>query len=144
MYKNETLHSFPFDRQQKDNECALSCLKMVSDFYGKHINLEYLREIVLMDPDGVSIYSLVKALNQLNFKSLVVNTRDTTLLNKAILPCIMLWKNNHYVVIYNIADQLVSFADPGEGLRTMDYKEFFSDSENQDEQGWIILLEPKP
>lgn len=141
MYTNETQQSFPFHQQQKDNECALSCLKMVSDFYGKHTDLSRLREIVFMNPEGVSVYSVVKALNQLGFKSLVVNTSYRSLLEKATLPCIMLWKNNHYVVIYQIANQLITFADPNKGLRTMNYESFFEHSEDQEE--WIILLEPK-
>ncbi|AMQ00403.1 hypothetical protein AY601_3538 [Pedobacter cryoconitis] len=143
MYKNATPLPYPFYKQQQDNECALSCLKMVSEFYGKQITFEYLRELVQMDPEGISIYNVVKSLNLLNFKSLVVSATYFSLLEKAILPCIMLWKSNHYVVIYNITDGYVNFADPNTGLLMMDIKDFSGLYKDSEKEEWIILLEPR-
>ena len=141
MYIPVNKEDFPFHRQQTDNECALSCLIMISDFYGKPtLSLDYLRTIIPVDHQGASIHSVVKAIKILGYKALVVSTLYVPLLEKASLPCIILWKNHHYVIIYKIDGGLVYLADPNAGLLAMTLKDFLSLWEDAEAKGWIILL----
>ena len=142
MQKAIDAQDFPFFKQQKDNECALSCLKMIAAFYGKAISFDYLRSVVPIDPQGISIYNIVQSIKLLDFRSLIISTQHINLLEKATLPCIMLWRNNHYVVIYRIEENKVCLADPDKGLLTLSMKEFLEPLKDIEKEEWIILLEP--
>ncbi len=75
------------------------------------------------------------------------------LANEAPLPCIVHWKQNHFVVVYKIikdkkVGHRIYVADPVLGLVTYDEADFkkcwYSTKTNEEDKGVALLLEPGP
>jgi len=72
------------------------------------------------------------------------------LANEASLPCIVHWKQNHFVVVHKITGKgnkiIVWVADPAHGLVKYSQEEFLrgwlSDKKQGEEKGIALLLEP--
>lgn len=66
--------------------------------------------------------------------------------DKAPLPCVVHWNQNHFVVVYGIKGKRVFVADPGKGLVTYTREEFcnhwISTSTKGKDKGVALLMEP--
>lgn len=140
MNNQNTMGNFPFYGQEEDHECALACLKMVCSFYGKDYDDSTLRKTIPLSDKGLSLYDLVKSAGSLGFKSLLIENKHAATLDQAPLPCIMLWKSNHYIVIYSITSSEILLADPASGLSTMSRTTFLNHCKNTPGE-WFVLLE---
>jgi ATP-binding cassette, subfamily B, bacterial len=61
----------------------------------------------------------------------------------APLPCIVHWKQRHFVVVYQVSHKAVSVADPEQGLLTYAPEEFVRNwSSNTGRAGVALLLKP--
>lgn len=62
------------------------------------------------------------------------------------MPCIVHWDQDHFVVVYNIKNNIVYVADPAKGLLEYSFKEFqhhwLSSINNSDEIGVVLVMEP--
>ncbi len=67
---------------------------------------------------------------------------------EAPLPCIVYWRQRHFIVVYKIKRGLVYVADPAYGKVTFSQKEFMGgwhgEPHNPDKIGIALLLEPTP
>jgi len=93
------------------------------------------------------------AAERIGFRTSGVMISFEQLVKDAPLPCIVHWKQNHFVVVYNIKkDKKVGYriyvADPALGLVAYDEIDFkkcwFSTKKNEEEKGTALLLEPGP
>ncbi|MBR7094424.1 MAG: peptidase C39, partial [Prevotella sp.] len=148
---------FPFYKQLDAMDCGPTCLRMVAKHYGKHYSLETLRQKSFIGREGVSMLGISTAAESIGFRTIGVHISFQQLA-EAPLPCIVHWKQNHFVVVYGIdvethgrASQhkgTVYVADPAQGLVKFTVQEFLSGwlstkTEGQDE-GVALLLEPTP
>jgi ATP-binding cassette subfamily B protein len=62
--------------------------------------------------------------------------------NNLPLPCILHWRNNHYVVLQKIKAGKYTVADPGYGMIVLHEKEFIKDWKGAEEKGVAVFLEP--
>lgn len=90
---------FPFYAQHDKMDCGPTCLKMVAKYYGKDIDLEYLRNLSYLNQDGVSLYNLSEAAETIGFRSLMVHINYDRLVNECPLPCVLHWNDSHFVVL---------------------------------------------
>ena len=149
--------NFPFYKQLDAMDCGPTCLRMVAKHYGKHYSLETLRQKSFIGREGVSMLGISTAAESIGFRTIGVHISFQQLA-EAPLPCIVHWKQNHFVVVYGIdvethgrASQhkgTVYVADPAQGLVKFTVQEFLSGwlstkTEGQDE-GVALLLEPTP
>ena len=110
-------------------DCGICCLLSIIRYYGGEVPKEILREMTNTTKDGVSLYNLLEASNNLGFESIGVsgNLEDIALNN---LPCIahVQVKNNrkHFIVIYEInkESEQVIVMDPAKGKRKFSFSEF--------------------
>ena len=58
---------FKFFRQLESIDCGATCLKMISHYYGKKIDIKYLRDITYTNKTGVSFSSLIDASQKIGF-----------------------------------------------------------------------------
>ena len=142
-------NSFPFYKQLDSMDCAPTCLRMISAYHGKEFSLSYLRDQMLVDREGVSMYAIRKAGESLGFESLVVHLPletkgDVYGLDKCPLPCILYWNQNHFVVLYEWGRKWVKIADPAVGKRKISKEELRRYWMGDGEEGVVLLLEPKP
>lgn len=146
---------FKFFRQLESIDCGATCLKMISNYYGKKIDVKYLREITYTNKTGVNFSSLIDAAKKIGFETLPAKVSFDDLKDEVPLPAILHWKNNHYIVIQKIITKrknifsnkkeiYVHIADPGFGILKLK-KNQFEKLWNTDEygKGVALLFEPK-
>jgi len=95
---------FPFVKQYDAMDCGPACLKMIAGFYKKNYSLDYLRKKCYITREGVSFLGLSEAADSVGFRTLGVKIPYDLLEEKVTLPCIVHWRQNHFVVVYKIKD----------------------------------------
>lgn len=141
---------FPSYIQSDSMDCGPTCLKMIASFYGLDFSLNTLRNYTLIGKDGVSLKGIGNAAEKIGFKTIGGRLNLKRLIEKAVLPCILHWNQEHFVVLYEIKKKknrlIFHIADPGKGLLQYEISEFkehwLSTKTNGDEKGVILLLEP--
>lgn len=142
---------FPLFTQLDAMDCGPTCLRMVAAHYGRHYNLETLRQRSSYSREGVSLLGISAAAESIGFKSLGVRISFEKLC-EAPLPCIVHWRQNHFVVVYAIEKRrrgtTVCVADPIGGRIRYTAEEFAaswcSTKNNGEQEGIALLLEPTP
>ena len=89
--------------QQPDAmDCGPTCLRMVAKHYGKLYNLETLRNRSSIGREGVSMLGISDAAESIGFRTMGVRVSIEKLIEDVTLPCIIHWKQTHFVVLYKI------------------------------------------
>ena len=110
-------------------DCGPACLAMVSSHYGKDFGLQYLRDKSFITREGVSLLGISEASKKIGFNdiSAKLNTDD---FDNGLLPCILHWNQNHFVVLYKISKNIFTgkltykIADPGHGFISINEEKF--------------------
>lgn len=140
--------SFPEYRQYDAMDCGPTCVRMVARHYGKRFTQREMRERAHIDREGVSLLGIAYAAESVGFRTLSVRTTLDALAREAPLPCIVHWRQNHFVVVYRVTRDRVDVADPAEGHVTYTHAEFLrgwvGEGARADERGVALLLEPTP
>ena len=142
--------SFPHFRQLDQMDCGPTCVRMVAEYYGKSYSLQYLRERSFVDREGVSLEGICEAAESIGLSNLAARLpfqtedEDEGALRDAPLPCIVHWKQNHFVVVYKINKKYVWVADPGRGKIKYKISEFKKAWLSEGNTGIALLLEPSP
>lgn len=133
-------------------DCGPSCLRMIAKYYGKAYSLQKLRELSHITREGVSLLGISDAAEAIGFRSMGAKLDFKNLKKEAPLPCIAHWKQNHFVVVYNIkrkkGKEWVYVADPAHGHIKYTQSEFLkgwiSTKSEGINEGICLLLEPSP
>lgn len=142
---------FTLVRQRDAKDCGPSCLAMIVKHYGGSFNINSIRTDCALNREGVSLLGISKAAEELGFKSVGGRLSFSSLASEALLPCIVHWSQNHFVVVYKVKNQkkgdcTIYVADPGKGLVSYTKEEFcehwVSTRTNGEEKGIVLLLEP--
>ena len=124
---------FPNYRQPDSRDCGPACLQIICKHYGKHIDIERIRQLMNTGRDGTSIYDFIEAASQLEIRCLPYSISYWKFRHEVPLPCVVFWRNNHYVVVYRITSKNVYVSDPALGLCRYSLKEFAD--------GWLNSIE---
>jgi ATP-binding cassette, subfamily B, bacterial len=141
---------FPFFRQLDQMDCGAACLKMICAHYGKHYSLQFLRTQSGITKQGTSFLGLSDVCESIGLKTLAIPIPFEQLRDDAPLPCIVHWRQRHFVVVYDITDKYVQVADPAFGrirYRTENFLEgwLYNQKMQQDKnqkEGYALFLEP--
>lgn len=134
-------------------DCGPTCLRMIAKHYGKHYSLETLRANSFITREGVSMLGISDAAEYIGFRTSGVMVSFEQLVSEAPLPCIVHWKQNHFVVVYRIKKDKkngykIYVADPALGLATYDEADFkkcwLSTKRENEDKGAVLLLQPAP
>ena len=93
---------FPYYPQYDSMDCGPSCLRMIAKYYGKSYSLQTLRERCFITREGVSMLGISDAAEAIGFRTIGVSISFDQLSKEAILPCVLHWNQNHFVVCYRI------------------------------------------
>lgn len=117
-------------RQRDSMQCGVAALAMICAYHGQRYDLEWLEELCPPTPEGVSLKGISDAACKLGLNSVAAKLTPERLLEMP-LPCILHWRQNHFVVLYRISRDRKRFyvADPAKG------KVVYSKEELTD--GWI-------
>ncbi len=141
---------FPFFRQLDSMDCGPTCLRMIAAHYGQHYSLVYLREHSYIDREGVSMRGIVEAAEHIGMRTMAVKlpfegySEEEPGLRNAFFPCIVHWRQKHFVVVYKINNKYVWIADPAIGRRKLTHAEFKKNWISEADRGVALLLEPTP
>lgn len=144
---------FSYFTQLDSIDCGPTCLRMIAKHYGRHYNLETLRQYSFITREGVSMLGISDAAEHIGFRTSGVMISFDQLVKDVPFPCIVHWNQNHFVVVYKIKKikkngYKIYVADPALGLVTYDECDFkrcwYSTKEDEEEKGTALLLEPGP
>jgi len=114
---------FPYYKQQDKMDCGPTCLRMIAKYCGRSYSIQKLRALCYTSQRGVSLLGISEAAEKIGFRSLGVKlTIDQ--LYEARLPCILHWRQDHFVILYKIRKGAFYIADPARGLVKLTEKEF--------------------
>lgn len=128
---------FPNYTQLDAMDCGPTSLRIVAQYYGRHYSLQNLRERCHLTREGVSLLGISDAAESIGFRTTGVKITWEQLRDAALLPCIVHWNQQHFVVVYKIEKKRgkwrVYVSDPASGL--LEY------SEEQFLKAWIQIRE---
>jgi len=125
-------------------DCGPACLKIISKNYKKTFSLKYLRDKCYITREGVSLFDIGRAAEEIGFRTLALKINFDDLQNKMPLPIIVHWRLHHFIVVYKITGKKVYVSDPASGLITYSITEFRESWESANGLGSILVLEPTP
>ena len=129
-------------------DCGPACLKMIAAHHGKNFSIDYLRKKCFITKEGVSFLGLSEAADSAGFRTMGLKIPFEVLQEKITMPCIVHWRQKHFVVVYRIKRGKIHVADPATGLVTYTRDEFVKNWANTmvDGQpaGLALSVEPTP
>ncbi len=140
--------SFPFERQADAMDCGPACLQMIARFHGKKLSLPDLRERCYITREGVSFLGISEAAESIGLRTLGVRIPFSKLAEDTPLPCIVHWRQKHFIVVYRIKKGIVYVADPARGLVKYTRDEFEKNwamtTIDGEKVGLVMILQPTP
>ena len=143
---------FPTSIQLEARDCGPTCLHIISKYYGKSIPVQFIKGSHPIPKDGVSLLGVAEMAEKIGFETAGVKLTWEQLCNNLTCPCIVHWKQNHFVVVYRIREnrkkRFVYVSDPAIGLMRYTEEHFLKswieikDSTDQLEMGIALFLEP--
>jgi ATP-binding cassette subfamily B protein len=130
-------------------DCGPTCLRIIAKHYGRSISLQKLRSLSDTTRSGSSLQGIADAAEKIGFRTLGVKIDFEALSEQAPLPCIVFWRQSHFVVVYKIKKGTVYVSDPGHGLLEYSKQEFLANwigahANDKTEEGIVLLLEETP
>ena len=141
---------FPLYFQLDGMDCGPTCVRMISDFYGKKYSLSYLRENSFIVKTGVSLLGLSQLADSIGFSSSSVMLTVDDLLEFKPFPCILHWDKIHFVVLWKVSTSVFSkklifhIADPAHGHIKLPLEKFKESWISESDSGVALILEPTP
>jgi len=136
---------FKFYKQLDGMDCGPTCLRMIAKHYGRNYKQRTLARLCEINREGVSLLGISDAAEKIGFRTLGAKLTIQQL-KEAELPCILHWRQYHFVVLYKIKNHTYYLADPATGLVTLNEADFarnwIGDKEKQ--EGIALLLTPTP
>lgn len=134
--------------QADSKDCGPTCLKIIAKYYGKTINIQYLRDYSETTRSGSNLMLLSDAAEKIGFRTLGVKL-SLDKIEEVSLPCILHWNKNHYVVLYKIKKGKYFISDPAFGLLEYSQKDFLkfwigNNANESIQEGIALVLEPTP
>ncbi len=130
-------------------DCGPACLSMIANHYGKNFPLKYLRESSFISREGVSLLGISDAGKKIGFNTFSTKiTVDDLVENSSLVPCILHWNQNHFVVLHKIKISFFSkkkyfyIADPAHGLIKLSEDKFKESWIAEDDKGIVLFLNP--
>ncbi|WP_416145641.1 peptidase domain-containing ABC transporter [Paenibacillus polymyxa] len=109
--------------QMEHSECGLACLAMILGFFGHNISLTELRNQVGAVRAGMSMQQLQEIGSTYHLTSRGYRAKASQL-NELTAPLILLWDNQHFVVLEKIKKKKAIILDPAFGRLILSLQEF--------------------
>ncbi len=136
-----------FIPQHDQMDCGPACLAMIASHYGVDFGLQYLRDKSFMTKEGVSLLGICEAAEKIGMKTVAVKSQ-LKYVDNSLLPCILHWNQNHFVVLRKISKNVFTrkpvfkIADPGHGYINLSEEKLKKSWISGEEKGVVLFLEP--
>ena len=142
--------SFPHRKQINIKDCGATCLQLISEYYGRKHNIGKLRSYSHISREGASLMGVSDAAEHIGFHTLGLCPTIEVLKQDVVLPCILFWDQQHYVVLYKIKNKRGKakfyISDPATMKREFDEEEFSKHwhctRRNNENRGILLTLTP--
>jgi len=120
---------------------------MIASHYGVDFGLQYLRDKSFMTKEGVSLLGICEAAEKIGMKTVAVKSQ-LKYVDNSLLPCILHWNQNHFVVLHKISKNVFTrkpvfkIADPGHGYINLSEEKLKKSWISGEEKGVVLFLEP--
>ena len=145
------MRGFTYYQQYEAMDCGAACLRMIAAYHGREYGLEDLRERTRISRDGVSLLGISEGAESIGLQTLALTVGLPQLEEEVPLPCILPWREDHFVVLVEVGDGTFTVADPDPlvGKRELSRLEFVEGwasgvSEDSTFAGTTLVLEPTP
>lgn len=115
-------HRVPVIHQTETSECGLACLAMVCGYFGKNIDLIFLRRQFNLSARGTSLAGINGIAEQLGMVTRALSL-ELDELGALKTPCILHWDFSHFVVLVSVKRNRFVLHDPARGRRTVGLEE---------------------
>ena len=112
----------PMILQTEAAECGLACIAMVASQHGLRIDLPTLRQRFPVSLKGATMADLVRLAGQLQLNSRALRA-EMQHLPELVLPCVLHWDLNHFVVLTEVNRGAAVIHDPARGVRRLSLAE---------------------
>lgn len=137
---------FPFRSQLEGADCGPACIQMIAAYYGKQISLSALKDYCHVTRLGIALKDIIDGCNQIGIRAVAVHLAKEKI-KEAPLPTILYWKQEHYVILYQIKRKnektLYYIADPAYGKIKLEELIFLEAWVPNGDKGIAILVEPQ-
>ena len=112
----------PLLLQTEAAECGLACLAMVAAYHGYKTDLQHLRRRFTVSLKGLNLSQVIQVAGRMNLSCRPMRL-DLEGLHQLVMPAVLHWNLNHYVVLKQVKGNRVTVHDPAMGLQTMTLQE---------------------
>lgn len=146
---------YPFFHQLDAKDCGPACLQMIASYYGYGTyELSYLKEKCYATKSGVTLQGICNGAEAIGFHCKAINTSFERLKKHMFFPCIVFWRQRHFVVVYKLIAKktvkgykgYVIVGDPAYGIVRYSIKEFllgWECNEEKEGNGIALMLLPR-
>lgn len=138
---------FPFRSQLEGADCGPACIQMVAAYFGKQLSLSVLKEYCNVTRLGVSLKDILDGCKRIGLHAISVQL-SIDKLKEMPLPAILYWKQEHFVVLYEILNKkgknYYHIADPNYGKIKLQENQFTDAWASDGMRGIAVALEPLP
>jgi ATP-binding cassette, subfamily C, bacterial len=121
--RHKRIRRTPAVFQMENVECGAACLKMILGYYGYIASLDELRHACGVSRDGSKASNLINAARQ--YKLMAKGFKvDLPTLQSFEPPYLILWNNNHYLIVEGFHRDRVYLNDPADGQRSVTLSQF--------------------
>lgn len=145
------MRKFPHYKQQDSSDCGPTCLRIIAQYYGVSYSDEMLRRHCHISRQGVNMLGISEGARYIGFNTVGVKVTFEQLSKGGMLPCILHWNQNHFVVCYGIdscnnGEYRIHVSDPASQRITYTRNEFLRcwtvSNGGENSMGVALLLEP--
>lgn len=104
-------------------DCGATCLRMICRYYGRNISIHKLRQLCQSTRSGINLLGISEAAEKIGFRTQGARL-SLERLAETSLPCILHWRQNHFVVLYKVRKDKYYIADPAMGHCRLSQQEF--------------------
>src|ERR1700683_454718 len=139
------LKTFPFYKQRDFADCGPACLRMITKYFGRSFGIQRLRSLCNVTRTGVTLLDISEAAEKIGLRSLGAAV-DSDQLREAGLPCILHWRQNHFVILFRINRNTFYIADPSLGIIQLNETEFINNwvAAPDRNNGIALFINPTP
>ncbi|HSC36834.1 MAG TPA: cysteine peptidase family C39 domain-containing protein, partial [Chitinophagaceae bacterium] len=138
-------NAFRFHHQLESTDCGPACLAMLAGYYGIHYSVKEIKQFCSITRMGVSVQDIVDGGKKMGLEPVALKL-TLAQLEEIPLPCILFWKQDHFIVLRKIVSKRdkkeYHLADPGYGQIVLDAEMVLKEWMGNNDKGVAIVAQP--